>query len=137
MQRERHSLDEIPETLRAELCAGCGKCCRVMILDGLPIDRRFASERAFLEWIDLHGASSAVKSAAGRQTLTVTIPRPCAKLVEEEGRSSCGIYAIRPLTCREYSCLEDADIGDTAWKHWIREKRESARSALGAERRST
>ncbi len=123
MGAARYSLDEIPESVRGELCATCGKCCRVMILDRLPIDRRFASERAFLEWIDLHGASSAVKRDAGRRSLTVTIPRPCSKLVEEDGRSRCGIYADRPLTCRDYNCLEDDDIGDTAWKRYIREQR--------------
>ena len=123
MQPERYSLDEIPESVRGELCASCGKCCRVMILEGLAIDRRFASERAFLQWIDLHGASSAVKTAAGRRTLTVTIPKPCSKLVEENGRSRCGIYETRPLTCHEYNCLEDDDIGDTAWKRYIREQR--------------
>jgi Fe-S-cluster containining protein len=94
-----------------------------MILEGLPIDRRFASERAFLEWIDLHGASSTVNRAGGRQTLTVTIPKPCSKLVEENDGSRCGIYETRPLTCREYNCLEDDDIGDTAWKRYIREHR--------------
>ena len=132
MRRQRYSLDEIPESIRGDLCASCGKCCRVMILDGLPIDRRFASERAFLDWIDLHGASSAVKTSAGRRTLTVTIPRPCSKLVEKKGRSHCGIYEARPLTCREYDCLEDDDIGDTAWKRTIREQRARAMRRHGA-----
>jgi len=68
-------------------------------------------------------ASSTVKRDAGRRSLTVTIPRPCSKLLEEDGRSRCGIYDARPLTCREYNCLEDDDIGDTAWKRYIREQR--------------
>jgi Fe-S-cluster containining protein len=119
----KYSLAEIPEAIRGELCAGCGKCCRVMILEGLAIDRRLASDRAFLEWIDLHGASSTVERRNGRQSLTVTIPKPCTKLEEAGGRSRCGIYEGRPLTCREYSCLDDPDIGDTAWKRYIREHR--------------
>jgi len=132
MRRPRYSLDEIPESIRGDLCASCGKCCRVMILDGLPIDRRFASERAFLTWIDLHGASSTPKRAQGRRTLTITIPKPCSKLVEENGRSHCGIYEARPLTCHEYDCLQDDDIGDTAWKRYIREQRARATRRHGA-----
>ncbi|MDP3939547.1 MAG: YkgJ family cysteine cluster protein [Deltaproteobacteria bacterium] len=108
------------------MCAGCGKCCQVMILDGIPIDRRTRMDRSFVEWIALHGGRTEIVRGAKGVSLTATVPTPCSKLQCRDGAYRCGIYAKRPYMCRDYSCLEDDGIGDTAWKLYIREKRTRA-----------
>lgn len=140
MPEPPYRLEEIPEALRGELCAGCGKCCQVMILDGIPLDRRTRMDRSFLEWIALHGARAEVVEGAGGVSVTATVPTPCSKLECTRGAYRCGIYEERPYMCREYSCLDDEGIGETAWKRYIREQRERgrrrARSGGGGPRRN-
>jgi len=120
---ERFSLEEVPEEIRGELCASCGKCCRVMIFDDLPVNRRDPLDRSWIEWIGLHGGSAKVVRGASGRTLTVTAPVTCLKRIEDKDLTRCGIYETRPLICRRYNCLEDDAIGDTAWKRYIREQR--------------
>lgn len=33
----------------------------------------------------------------------------CKHLVAEAGRYRCGIYATRPLVCREFDCMRDGE----------------------------
>jgi Fe-S-cluster containining protein len=137
MKEARFRIEEIPEESRSELCIACGKCCQVMILDGLPVDRRTSMDRSWLDWIALHGATPRVVREAGRRSLTLTVPTPCSKLVQKKGAYRCRIYRKRPYICRTYSCLEDGDIGDTAWKRAIRRKRALDRRAAVRRARST
>jgi Fe-S-cluster containining protein len=127
MKGGRYRLEEIPEDVRGELCVTCGRCCQVMILDGLPVDRRTPMDRSWLEWIALHGATPRVVRQDGRRSLTLTLPSPCSKLIQKKGAHRCRIYRKRPYICRAYSCLEDDDIGETAWKRYIRRKRAAER----------
>ena len=126
MKRERYRIEDIPEEVRGRLCAECGKCCKVMILDGIEIDRRTHMDRSYLEFVELHGGSSEILRDADGVSLTMVLPIPCRKLVTKNGGHTCSIYKKRPLVCREYSCLEDVEIGDTAWKRYIRERRKRA-----------
>lgn len=126
MKRESYRLEEVPEEVRGRLCAECGKCCKVMILDGMAIDRRTHMDRSYLEWVELHGGTTEIVRDADGVSLTMVLPTPCQKLVNCGGGYTCGIYETRPLVCREYSCLEDDEIGDTGWKRYIREQRKLA-----------
>lgn len=126
MKRDSYRIEEIPEEIRGRLCAECGKCCKVMILDGIQIDRRTHMDRSYLEFVELHGGSTEILRDADGVSLTMVLPTPCLKLVSKNGGHTCSIYKKRPLICREYSCLEDVEIGDTGWKRYIREKRKRA-----------
>lgn len=126
MARERYRIEEIPEEVRGRLCAECGKCCKVLILDGLAIDRRTHMDRSYLDFIELHGGTNEIVRDADGVSLTMVLPTPCQKLANTNGTYTCSIYKKRPLVCREYSCLEDVEIGDTAWKRYIREQRRNA-----------
>ena len=123
MKEKRYRIEEIPEDVRGELCAKCGKCCKTMIFDGLQIDRRSPWDRSYINWVGMHGGDHKIIRKGDGVSMTVVIPAPCSKLVGNHGSYRCGIYKKRPLMCEEYDCLDDDDIGDTGWKKYIREKR--------------
>src|SRR3546814_4912333 len=120
--------------------AGCGACCRQLVpigaieaaivrdwVDGRPPDEaeriraRFGEAVARLKAAGLHGRledRASLRTAEQTRALGLDYFRAgvaCPFLVDE----SCGIYAVRPMKCREYlvtspaaNCADPTPDGD-------------------------
>lgn len=119
-----HAIDRETKAGRRISCrAGCGACCRQLVpigaieaaivrdwVDGRPPDEaeriraRFGEAVARLKAAGLHGRledRASLRTAEQTRALGLDYFRAgvaCPFLVDE----SCGIYAVRPMKCREY-----------------------------------